>query len=312
MSNIYKILSDESGLSESDVRIIVSNAPFRYKTYNIPKRNGGLREISQPAKELKVLQRIIVDKFLANLPIHACATAYRSGFSILSNATPHAKSGAILKLDFSDFFPSITSNDWHLYCEDNNIFNKQEDVDITSNILFRRKSRGSILRLAIGAPSSPILSNILMFNFDDRIYREVQKHKVSYTRYADDVTFSARRAGNLSEIKKIFSNVVKETKSPKLKINEEKTVFSTKKYHREVTGLVISDSGFVSIGHQKKRKIRSEIHHCLNRKLSSEDMMSLAGKIAYINSVEPSFIRSMEEKYNISLIKKIYELINSS
>src|SRR5262249_35577279 len=133
------ILVAGAGLGEHTILSIVRNAPVRYKTYAIQKRNGGERIISQPARELKALQRILTEEILNDLPVHSAATAYRRGVSIKANAGAHAQNGPILKFDFKDFFPSITSLDWRIYCERNALFDDPLDVWISTNVFFHRR-----------------------------------------------------------------------------------------------------------------------------------------------------------------------------
>ncbi len=305
MSKVVQILSIASGLSETDTRSILASAPVRYKTYLIPKRNGGSRQISQPAREVKFLQKVFSDEVLSKLYIHEAAMAYRRNRSIKDNAAAHAGSGAIIKFDFSNFFPSITATDWKSYCEKFSVFENEEDINLTCNLLFRRSKYGSILRLAIGAPSSPILSNVIMADFDKLISELVAKHKVSYTRYADDLTFSAKRAGNLSEVERILRNVLQYMPSPRLRINEGKTVLATKKYRRVVTGLVLTDDGEVSLGRDRKRVIRESVHRYTLGLLDDEQAARLSGLLAFVNAVEPSFLDRLVEVYGLSKIEEI-------
>ncbi len=305
MARVVKILAAGCGLSEGDVRSIIATAPSRYKTYKIPKRNGGERIISQPARELKFLQRVFVDEILSGLPVHEAAMAYREGISIRNNAAAHVKSGAILKFDFSDFFPSILAKDWKTYCKIHHVFDNDEDVNLSTNILFHRKKHSAILRLAIGAPSSPTLSNILMAEFDQQIAEAVAKDKVRYTRYADDLTFSAKRAGNLSCVEQTLRKKLKEMATPRLRLNEEKTVLVTKKFRRVVTGLVLSDSGAVSLGRERKREIRAMVHHYISGKIAEEEIAKLSGILAFVNAVEPVYLEHLMDKYGAGTISQI-------
>jgi hypothetical protein len=104
MSEIVRLLSVETGLPDSTVRRIMTSAPVRYKEYLIAKRSGGTRQIAQPAREVKLLQRAFVSTFLSSLPIHQCATAYRAGLSIRDNAAPHIGHGL-----FSNWISAIFS-----------------------------------------------------------------------------------------------------------------------------------------------------------------------------------------------------------
>ena len=222
MSVLIPMLVAETGLRERDVRLIILTAPSRYKTYSIDKRAGGKRVISQPARELKILQRVLLAEVLEKLPIHEAATAYRAGYSIKPNAEPHAKNGPILKMDFKDFFPSLKAPDWSAYCELNKIFSDDEDVQISTNILFHRPKGTTVLRLAIGAPTSPCLSNILLYPFDEKISLSLGSDKIRYTRYADDLTFSAPRTGYLNPVESMVRRVLRQLDTPSLSINKKK------------------------------------------------------------------------------------------
>lgn len=302
---IIRTLISKTGLSESVVRRIVDTAPSRYKTYFISKRSGGLRKIEQPARELKIIQRALVTEFLSELPIHSAATAYRVGMSIKDNASVHAGRGAILKFDFKDFFPSLRLEDWKRYCEERKVFDDEEDVEVSGSILFRR-SRGSIVnRLAIGAPSSPLVSNLLMHDFDAAIEERVSRDHVKYTRYADDMTFSAPRTGHLNHVEKDLRSVLRSVGTRRLKLNDDKTVLATRKYRRQVTGLILTNDGAVSIGREKKREIRAMLHREAVGKLGIGERQALSGLLAYVNAVEPDFLNRMVERYGVDVIERL-------
>ncbi len=309
MSRLLPLLISGTGLSEHDILKVVRNAPVRYKTYAIQKRNGGERIISQPARELKALQRVLVEGLLYRLPVHPAATAYRIGVSIKANANAHVQNGPILKFDFKDFFPSITSNDWKQYCEEKALFEDARDIWISTNIFFHRPSGSARLRLAIGAPSSPCLSNVLMNDFDTQITDMVSSDKVTYTRYADDLTFSAKRTGFLNGIEKGLRRKLREITSPSLTLNVSKTVLATKKYKRQVTGLILTNDKEVSLGHARKRKIRAALHYELHGRLDPQQRAELAGFLAFVNDVEPKFLSKLEAKYGAALIRGLKSAI---
>jgi RNA-directed DNA polymerase len=305
VGELIAVLIGATGLNEHDVRRIIRNAPVRYKTYHIPKRNGGMRVISQPAREVKALQRAIVTEFLNRLPIHPSATAYRQGVSIRDNAAAHAKNGPILKFDFKNFFPSIVARDWHAYCQRTSLFADPDDVHLSTNILFHRTVGSTVLRLAIGAPASPCLSNVLMHPFDNRISELVSADQVTYTRYADDLTFSAKRTGFLTGVDNALRRALHEIRSPSLTINEEKTVLATQKYKRMVTGLILTNDGAVSIGHKRKKAIRAALHHAEQGKLSIIEQARLGGLLAFVQNVEPEFLHRLIGRYGTTLIADI-------
>ena len=306
MSSLLELLADETGLSSQDLATIVRTAPRRYKVFYIPKRSGGLREIAQPARELKYIQRVLVSKVLAELPVHIAAMAYRKGRSIRDNALMHAGDTPILKMDFEDFFPSIRSNDWQSYCRRTGILDSL-DIELSSRILFRKAPRERVLRLSIGAPSSPALSNALMFEFDESISAEADKRGISYTRYADDLTFSGQRIGMLKDMTGVVSRVVRNTPSPRLKLNASKTTFITLARRRVVTGLTLANGGGTGIGRDSRRLISAKVHHAVQGRLNDVELQELSGELAFIKVAEPSLLTRLSDKYGedaLAMIKK--------
>lgn len=308
MSQLVKILCANTGMGPTEMRRLLETAPERYKEFKIPKRTRGYRTIAQPAREIKFLQRILMGSLLQNLPVHDAATAYRKGYTLARNAEPHAGPGRpILKMDLRDFFPSIRSRDWGAYCQKRTLFEDPVDIRLSERLLFYRPPGGRVLRLSIGAPSSPMISNILMFEIDSIISSRVSKDKVVYTRYADDLTFSAERTGYLVNVQKTVSQVIRETRFPKLAINTQKTAYATAKYHREVTGLVLANDGRVTIGRDRKRLISAQVHHFILDRIDKDEIAKLAGMLSYVNSVEPEYIEVLSDKYGRQAIQDIFE-----
>lgn len=83
--------------------IFIQTAPNRYKFHTIQKRHGGEREIAQPTKSLKIVQRWVINQYFQNSPIHKAATAYIKGKGILDHAEQHKSNKYLLKLDFKNF-----------------------------------------------------------------------------------------------------------------------------------------------------------------------------------------------------------------
>ncbi|MBN9018038.1 MAG: retron St85 family RNA-directed DNA polymerase [Rhizobiales bacterium] len=310
MAAIIERLALATGMDVGLVGRVLRSAPVRYKTYLIPKRTNGFREISQPAVEVKALQRGLIEILLRDLPVHEAATAYRVGMSIKDNAQRHAGNGPILKMDFKDFFPSIKPRDWISYCTETGVLIDQTDIHLTTLLLFHRPKGTSGMRLAIGAPSSPFLSNALMFNFDKAIAEAVAKDHVRYTRYADDLTFSAPRTGHLVNVEKIVRSVLRGLEYPRLLVNQDKTTRVTRKYGRKVTGLTLTNDGRVSIGHGRKRQIRAAVHHASLGKLDERSLAELKGLLGFANSAEPQFVITLIEKYGADIIHQIQKSPN--
>ncbi|RVJ12583.1 retron St85 family RNA-directed DNA polymerase [Sinorhizobium medicae] len=305
MAGIIEMLAIETAMDTSLVERIIRTAPIRYKTYQIPKRSGGYRTISQPAKEVKLLQRALIDVLLRKLPVHDTATAYREGLSIKDNALRHVGDGPILKMDFKDFFPSIRPGDWAEYCKETGALTDAQDIKLTSFLMFQRPKGSSTLRLAIGAPSSPFVSNALLYDFDNRITAAVAKDHVRYTRYADDLTFSAPRTGHLVNVEKLVRSTIHGLKYPKLMINAEKTTRITRKYGRKVTGLTLTNDGQVSIGHDRKRLLHAQVHRASLNHLDADELLNLKGMLGFVNSAEPHFLEVLRRRYGDAVLTRI-------
>ncbi|WP_080376034.1 retron St85 family RNA-directed DNA polymerase [Stenotrophomonas maltophilia] len=294
-TGLIQMLSQRSGLPQADIERIVASAPRRYKEFTIPKRNGrGLREIAQPSRELKLLQRIIVDAVLSRMPVHESAHGYVVGRGIRTNAAAHARSSYILKMDFRDFFPSLVPLDLRSYLQMHHSsgFTEQE-VRQLEQILFWRKKGSDGLRMCIGAPSSPALSNALMYDLDRRISNASSIRGVTYTRYADDLTFSTRKKDVLGSLLNEVIAIVGESKRPCLRINASKTISISRAQRRTVTGVNVTPDGKLSIGRENKRLIRSMVNHHVNGKLSQEGQARLIGLIGFAADIEPDFSAKM-------------------
>jgi len=291
-------MSAELGLGTSDIMRIVATAPRRYKVYTIPKRHGrGVRIIAQPSYELKFLQRFILERKLSPLPIHPAATGYVTGKNIRENAEAHRKNHAILKLDFKDFFPSIRVRDFQRLAKNNPQLFERADIPLCSRILFWGAGKRDPVCLSIGAPSSPMMSNVLMFEIDNALQQLAAGLGVIYTRYADDITASAMRSEPLYEFEQEAKRVIKDTKSPSLAFNTEKRGLFLRGQRRMVTGLVITPTGRISVGRQRKRYISSLLHHAKLGTIDVADYGKLKGLLGFCVATEPAFLDRMRRKY---------------
>ena len=306
MSKLLARLGVASLLSEAELMWLIRSAPRRYKVYQIPKRKPGqFRTIAQPAREVKSLQYWVMKNVLNTLPVHPTATAYREGKSIADNAHPHRNGSFLLKLDFTDFFPSIKARDFEGYLKKKLVDFESGDIQALSRILFWKPKNTKKFCLSIGAPSSPLVSNILLFEFDERVAKFCSKHGIMYTRYADDLSFSANVSSKLREAEHFIAKLCKEIRSPKLTLNSEKLVRVSKKQARRITGLVITNDAKVSLGHDKKRQIRASVHHFVTGRLNEEESLKLRGMLAYVKSVEPSFLARLKKKYGPEAIRRV-------
>ncbi|SRR6266567_5014052 len=284
-------IANRLGLSTSYLETLAATASYRYKKYKIKKRTGGERQIHHPARELKLIQNWLLTNVLSKLPVHDAATAYRPGSSIYQNASLHVRNNYLLRIDFQDFFPSLTGADVAAVlaaASHSGRINSLSGSDIhfvTATVC----CKGS---LVIGAPSSPALCNAIMYEFDAFWFERCRKLQVTYTRYADDLYFSTNIPNVLSDLLVSIQAYLSKQLFPKLRINKAKTVFTSRKRLRRVTGLVLTSDRKISIGRKQKRILKSLVFGLVNGKLDAPQRSKLRGWISYLRSVEPSFVNS--------------------
>lgn len=292
--------------SKMDFYKFFGEAPKKYKRYEIPKRTSGTRTIAQPIRELKDYQRALIDLFQEYFPVHNVCMAYVKGKDIRRNAEIHSQNIYFLKMDFIDFFNSITPKLLWKACERAGIeFDWFEKELIEKTIFWKPSKYSNKLVLSIGAPSSPFISNFIMYSFDDEIARYCQEKDITYTRYADDITFSTNIPNLLFMLPDLVREVLIKLYGNAIKINHLKTVFSSKKHNRHVTGITITNSDELSIGRAKKRYIKHLVHKVIEENISLEDLNYLRGYLGFIKYVEPKFLTALEKKYTQTVIQKI-------
>jgi len=281
--------------SAAELHAYAQTCPYRYKTYPIDKRNSTeKRWISQPSKDLKAVQRLVLSEFLAaKLIVHDAAKAYKTNTNILDNVKPHLNNRFLLKMDFRNFFPSIRATDFVQFLVGNGIIQEKAEAILLSQIFF--KSQNGELLLSIGSPGSPIISNALLFQFDEKISDICEKNNVAYTRYSDDITLSTNQPNLLFSLPEKVNAVLKSLPSPRIELNHEKTVFSSKKFNRHVTGITITNEGKASIGHDRKRILRTRIFNA--SKLDEKEVASLRGYISFVNQIEKDLVSKLWIKY---------------
>ena len=209
-------------------------------------------------------------------------------------------------MDFSNFFPSLLPSDLEQHI--GKYLPKKfdaEDIQVVSRLCFWRPRKQKNLRLSIGAPSSPFISNTLMYEFDRKTFEFSREYGTTYTRYADDLTFSTNTENVLRDIHQLVLDNVAKLPYPRVSINTEKTVHTSKKHHRRVTGLVLSSQGVVSLGRDKKREISAMVHRAIRGHLNNESRMRLKGLLAFAYDVEPSFIARLKEKYDDGFVENL-------
>ncbi|WP_374691161.1 retron St85 family RNA-directed DNA polymerase [Accumulibacter sp.] len=302
---LFHRLLERSPFSEHELVVLIATAPSRYKTHYIDKRGGrGRREISQPTKEIKFLQRILIRHELRDLAVHDAVAGYRRGLSILDHAQPHASARYLLKLDFADFFPSLKRGALDYRLSQDTQYSLVERW-ILCNLLCRRKGTTATYQLSIGAPSSPLVSNYLMYEFDDRITDFCNTKAVRYTRYADDLAFSTSQPSVLDDVESEVCRLIQELKYLGLSLNDAKTTNVSTKRRRTLVGLTLSNDGHASIGRAAKRELRQAIYRVSRSLLSPPETANLRGRLAFTYAIDPDFVTQLLSRYGYESIADI-------
>ncbi len=302
-------LSDYLNVAPEDLLSSIEGASVKYKVFRIPKRTHGFRIIAQPSKEIKVYQRAFLKCY--PLPVHPAAKGYVKGSNIKANSLPHKDNKYLLKLDLQNFFLRLTPDIFWRLCDkypSELSYTTSLERDLINQLLFWSPSRrpNKKLVLSIGAPSSPSISNFCMLSFDENVDRYCQTHSITYSRYADDLSFSSNDGNQLMLLIPFIQNVLNTEFFGKQSLNPQKMAFLSKAQNRHITGLTLTPNGSISIGRRKKRLVKHFIHQFTLSKLTNDDTLKLRGWLAFIKDVEPEFLLSLSSKYSYQTIFKIW------
>lgn len=223
-----------------------------YSTKNISKKNGSSRELNIPNNYVKSVQRnfnVLLQKlYIAPSPVHGFIKN-KSGIikNIITNANQHIKKNILINLDIEDFFGSIN-------------FGRVRGIFLAKPFEANEKIATKLAQLVIyenklpqGAPTSPIIANIISLQLDHQLIQIAKKYKMVYTRYADDLTFS-------SYSKKIDQNIVlneieKVLNDNGFKLNQQKTRTQYLFQKQLVTGIKVNQK--INLNREYIRQIRS-------------------------------------------------------
>ena len=273
-----------------------------YHVQYIPKKKGGKRKLLIPDALLGRIQKNILRNVLEERKVSSYAKAYVKGMGIVENARPHSYADTILKLDIEDFFEQIT-------------------YIMVYQKVFPEKYVPSAIRTMLthfccyhdylpqGASTSPMISNLVMYSFDEYMGKWCEERKICYTRYSDDLTFS----GDF-DVKEVKNKVRSFLEKMGFSLNEKKTKV-LKPYQRQtVTGIVVNEK--TNVSREYKRKLRQEIYYCekygvtehlwrkgICDKGETTYLKELLGKINYVLQINP------EQPYFQEARKKIKEML---
>jgi RNA-directed DNA polymerase len=274
-----------------------------YIHFQIPKKTGGVREISAPLPRLKQAQQWILDNILERVVLHPTAHGFRRGRSIITNAQPHVGALAVINLDLQNFFPSIS------YCRIKGIFRSLGYSEAIATILGLICTEPDVTAVELdgksyyiaqeqrylpqGAPSSPALTNLLCRRLDRRLDRMAQQRGFTYTRYADDLTFSTVDRDKLKEIGNILQGTQNIVTHEGLTIHPDKTRVLRNSQQQEVTGVVVNQK--LNIDRATLKRFRATLYQIEKDGLAGKQwgqgtdlLQSIAGFANYVAMVNPS------------------------
>lgn len=292
MNSLLPSLAAKSRMTLADAARIIETAPRRYKVYRIPRKAVGERIIAHPARELKALQRSLIDLFDEMLPVSSAATAYEKGCSIKANAAAHANGDWIAKFDLRSFFNSIKEPVWVQFLQQAGIDNDR--IELSRKIFFWLPRGENTACLSVGAPSSPFASNRFMNNYDQQILQFCNDNGFNYTRYADDITISGTGEIDFDNVHNWLKGVVE---GPGVfNLNENKSRFLRKGVRRTVTGVVVTNEGRLSIGRGRRRKLEARVHSYVVKQ-QEHDVDVLRGQLAFLKLIDEDGFQRLKTRF---------------
>ena len=226
----------------------------KYIEFTIPKKTGGVRKIKAPTPQLRKLQKHLAsflnrcyeEIFSKKIKLDSLSHGFRKKHSITTNAAKHKKRRHVFNIDLQDFFPSINFGRVRGFFIKNAHFQLHPKV---ATVIAQIACHDN--ELPQGSPCSPVISNLIGHLLDIRMVNLAKRAKCTYTRYADDLTFST----NKKEFPAIISvkcdnsdnqwapskELKKEIERVDFKINEQKTPMTNKTRRQIVTGLVVNN-----------------------------------------------------------------------
>lgn len=300
-----------------------------YRHFTIPKKTGGKRPIDEPNPELKIYQKQLKQCIDCITKTHTAAFAYVKGRNTKACRMKHQfnNSNWFLHLDLHHFFNSLTHS-WVM----NQIRSIYPYSEISKEDFDAFKNAMLICWLHDGLPQgtviSPALSNLCMIPFDCELNKRLARKGFVYTRYADDIEISHRKWFNPQDVVKIIEEVIQKLDAP-FTLNREKTHYGSRAGRNWGLGLMLNKDNQITIGHEKKRYLKAELHHLLcnwqdmknmtpgHEKTERaihlrEEAMKLQGKLAYLQFVEPKYGKYLQSHLEGKMNVTLKEIVSSS
>lgn len=236
-----------------------SDPERRYVTFEIPKRSGGVREIRAPEGGLKLLQRKLNQVLQAVYEPRDSVHGFVPGRSVRTNAAGHARRRYVLNVDLEDFFPSVNFGRVRGLLMAPPYRRPPEVATVLAQIACHEN------QLPQGAPTSPVLANMVCWGMDSALQRLAGRCRSTYTRYADDLTFSTNRRDFPPELATadgdeitLGSELSAVLERSGFRVNGRKVRLQTREFRQEVTGLTVNV--FPNVQRRYVRQIRAMLH----------------------------------------------------
>ncbi|HEY9261863.1 reverse transcriptase family protein [Chitinophaga sp.] len=298
-------LANAMGITIGKLRYLSFNRKVghhtHYQRFQIPKKSGGTRVISAPMPQLKAAQHWILENILYKIKNNESAHGFVPGKSIVTNAAPHIGQDIVINVDLKDFFPSIAYKRVKgLFCK----LGYAEQVATILGLICTEPEVDELLldgrkyyvaktarHLPQGAPTSPAITNLICYKLDRRFAGLAAKYGYAYTRYADDMTFSAKgaaadKAGQLLRAVKMF------VKEEGFTLHPDKLKVMRRGDKHEVTGIVVNEK--LSLDRATLRKFRALLHQIGHTGLSGKSwgkgknvISSMEGYANFVYMVKP-------------------------
>lgn len=288
-----RIILDETALS------------LAYRTFKIPKHSGGMRTIEAPTDDLKCVQYDIacmLTDVLHVLP-HNAAHGFTKNRNCKTAIQVHQRNESVwfLKLDIKNFFPSISRRMIKEALKNNAVTAAYLTTDTIVRLSKICTKDGVLVQ---GSPTSPILSNMVLVEFDETLTRYCNNKKLIYTRYADDILISSKNKFNPTALEIEVSSMLEDITDNRLLINKEKTRFGNCNGRNWNLGLMYNKDKEITLGAKKKHALKCELHRFKTHPelQTLENFQKLQGKIGYGVYIEPNYFKPMQDEllpYNV-------------
>lgn len=227
-----------------------ANINKRYINFEIPKKTGGKRKITSPDNYLKKIQRridLILRLFFKPKP---AAHGFLTNRSIVTNAKIHVGKKYLLNIDLKDFFPSVNFGRIRAVLQLHPFNLKPEFAHLVANFCCYESS------LPQGAPTSPIITNIVSQKLDWKLVKLAKENYCYFTRYADDITFSCDKPKFTPEFMQKLEEIVV---SEGFLMNKKKTRIQKRAVKQEVTGITVNEK--LNLQQDYIRNVRAMLHN---------------------------------------------------